>query len=75
MTYLLRSLNRYLIVGFSNILLEQGLENPILFTSTAQARQARDAVRRATLAKRKRGFTYRYIGLLCVKYDNIITFY
>lgn len=46
-------------------------DNPILFTSTAQARQARDAVRRATLAKRKRGFTYQYLWLVCVKYDII----
>lgn len=46
-------------------------DNPILFTSTAQARQARDAVRRATLAKRKRGFAYEYLRLLCVSGDII----
>ena len=42
-----------------------------MFASTAQARQARDAVRRATLAKRKRGFAYEYLRLLCVKTDII----
>ena len=68
---MLRSLKRYLIVGFPNISARSGLENPILFTSTAQARQARDAVRRATLAKRKRGFAYEYLRLLCVKTDII----
>ncbi len=47
------------------------MENPILFTSTAQARQARDDVRRATLAKRKRGFAYEYLRLLCVITDII----
>ena len=46
---------RYLIVGFSNIPHELGLENPILFTSPAQGPARPATVRRGHASEAEKG--------------------